>query len=37
LAFGDEGEGEDIAPGSTLIFDVELLSMQQAKPRSVRH
>jgi FKBP-type peptidyl-prolyl cis-trans isomerase FklB len=29
LAYGDEGEGEDIAPGSTLIFDVELLNIKK--------
>src|ERR1700724_969846 len=28
LAYGDEGEGEDIAPGSTLIFDVALFNIQ---------
>jgi FKBP-type peptidyl-prolyl cis-trans isomerase FklB len=27
LAYGDRGAGEDIAPGSTLIFEVELVSI----------
>jgi FKBP-type peptidyl-prolyl cis-trans isomerase FklB len=29
LAYGDEGEGEDIAPGATLVFEVELLSIKK--------
>jgi len=31
LAYGDRGAGADIAPGSTLIFEVELLSIDQKK------
>jgi FKBP-type peptidyl-prolyl cis-trans isomerase FklB len=27
LAYGDEGAGETIPPGSTLIFDIELLGV----------
>ena len=30
LAYGDTGAGETIAPGSTLIFEVELLSIEKA-------
>jgi FKBP-type peptidyl-prolyl cis-trans isomerase len=29
LAYGDEGAGEDIAPGSTLIFNVKLLNIKK--------
>ena len=29
LAYGDEGYGDDIAPGSTLVFEVELLSIKK--------
>jgi FKBP-type peptidyl-prolyl cis-trans isomerase len=33
FAYGDEGAGEDIAPGSTLIFDIELLRIYMDKSR----
>ncbi len=29
LAYGDQGVGTDIGPGSTLVFDVELLSVKK--------
>lgn len=29
LAYGDQGIGTDIGPGSTLVFDVELLSVKK--------
>ena len=32
LAYGDKSPGGDIGPNSTLVFDIELLSIEQKKP-----
>jgi FKBP-type peptidyl-prolyl cis-trans isomerase FklB len=29
LAYGDHGAGADIGPGATLMFEVEVLSIQE--------
>jgi FKBP-type peptidyl-prolyl cis-trans isomerase FklB len=31
MAYGDRGAGADIGPGETLIFEVELVSIEEAK------
>ena len=31
LAYGDHGQGDDIKPYSTLVFDIELVKVKPAK------
>ena len=32
LAYGERSPGPEIGPNSTLIFDIELMSIQEKKP-----
>jgi len=34
LAYGDRGAGADIGPGSTLVFEVELISIEEKKDKA---